>query len=211
MRVVLASANRGKLRELGELLAPAGLTLESQSALGIESPPETGATFVENALIKARHAARASGLAALADDSGLEVDALRGAPGVHSARYAAEPGAGGNASDDANVRKLLRELEHVPDAARGARFRCAIVLLRAPDDAAPIVAEGSWEGRIVRAPRGHGGFGYDPVFEDPATGLTAAELPAARKNACSHRALALAALLARLRGARDVRGSGALA
>jgi XTP/dITP diphosphohydrolase len=200
MRVVLASANPGKLREFAALLAPAGFEFEPQSAFGIESPAETGETFVANALIKARHAARGSGLASLADDSGLEVDALGGAPGVHSARYAVADAAQSNAGDDANVDKLLRALADVPDERRGARFRCAIVLLRGPADPDPVVAEGRWEGRIARARRGHGGFGYDPVFVDPQTGLTAAELPAAVKNARSHRARALAALLARLRG-----------
>lgn len=200
MRVVLASANPGKLREFAAMLAPAGLEFEPQSAFGIESPAETGETFVANALIKARYAASASGLPSLADDSGLEVDALGGAPGVHSARYAAADAAQGNAGDDANVDKLLRALAQVPDERRTARFRCAVVLLRGPRDPEPVIAEGHWEGHIARARRGLGGFGYDPVFVDPQTGLTAAELPAAVKNARSHRARALAALLARLRG-----------
>ena len=194
MRVVLATGNAGKLREFAELLGPFGLQFEPQSAFGIESPEETGSTFLENALIKARHAARCTGLPAMADDSGLEVDALSGAPGVWSARYA-----GVGASDAANVTKLLAALEGVPDAGRGARFRCVIVLLQSADDPAPRVGEGSWEGRILRAPRGAGGFGYDPVFADAAGGLSAAELPAAQKHARSHRGQALQALLRQLR------------
>ena len=145
MRVVLATGNAGKLREFAELLGPFGLQFEPQSAFGIESPEETGSTFLENALIKARHAARCTGLPAMADDSGLEVDALSGAPGVWSARYA-----GVGASDAANVSKLLAALEGVPDAGRGARFRCVIVLLQSADDPAPRVGEGRWEGRILR-------------------------------------------------------------
>ena len=194
MRVVLATGNAGKLREFAELLGPFGLQFEPQSAFGIESPEETGSTFLANALIKARHAARCTGLPAMADDSGLEVDALSGAPGVWSARYA-----GVGASDAANVAKLLAALEGVPDAGRGARFRCVIVLLQSADDPAPRVGEGSWEGRILRAPRGAGGFGYDPVFADAAGGLSAAELPAAQKHARSHRGQALQALLRQLR------------
>lgn len=193
MRVVLATGNAGKLREFAELLGPFGLQFEPQSAFGIESPEETGSTFLENALIKARHAARCTGLPAMADDSGLEVDALSGAPGVWSARYA-----GVGASDAANVTKLLAALEGVPDAGRGARFRCVIVLLQSADDPAPGVGEGRWEGRILRAPRGAGGFGYDPVFADGAAGPSAAELPAAQKHARSHRGQALQALLRQL-------------
>jgi XTP/dITP diphosphohydrolase len=193
MRVVLATGNSGKLREFAELLGPAGLQFEPQSAWGIEPPEETGSTFLENALIKARHAAHCTGLPAMADDSGLEVDALSGAPGVWSARYA-----GVGASDAANIDKLLAALESVPDAGRGARFRCVIVLLQSADDPAPRVGEGSWEGRILRSRRGAGGFGYDPVFADAVSGLSAAELPAAQKHSCSHRGQALRALLRQL-------------
>lgn len=195
-RVVLASSNAGKLRELAALLAPAGFELVSQDALGVAPVPETGATFLDNALIKARHAARATGLAALADDSGIEVDALGGRPGVRSARYAGE-----GASDAENLTLLLDELAAVPDPGRGARYRCVIVWVRDPADAAPLVACGTWEGRIARAPRGTGGFGYDPVFVPAGAGRTAAELSAEEKDAVSHRGLAARALLAQLRAA----------
>ncbi len=195
MRVVLASGNRGKLREFTQLLAPLGVALVAQSELGIEPPEETGATFAANAILKARHASAISGLPAMADDSGLEVDALDGAPGVHSARYA-----GGHGDDAANIARLLADLRALnsvfsPETTR-ARFRCVIALLRAADDPAPQLVHGAWEGYIVAAPRGHGGFGYDPVFVDLASGSTAAELPAGIKNARSHRGQALRALLA---------------
>ena len=195
MRVVLASGNRGKLREFTELLATLGIEFVPQSQLGIEPPEETGATFAANAILKARHASSSSGLPAMADDSGLEVDALDGAPGVRSARYA-----GGHGDDAANIAKLLAELRarHAafgPDSTR-ARFRCVIALLQSADDPAPQLAHGAWEGYIAAAPRGSGGFGYDPVFVDLASGLTAAELPAEVKNARSHRGQALRALLA---------------
>ena len=193
MDLVLASGNAGKLAELRQLLDGTGLVPRAQSALGVGDVEETGLTFVENALLKARHAAGATGLPALADDSGLCVDALDGAPGLYSARYA---GPGGDAGR--NIARLLAELDGVPDAARGASFHCCIVLLRHARDPAPIVVEGRWHGRILRAPRGAGGFGYDPVFLDPASGLTAAELPPDRKNAASHRGQALARLRARL-------------
>jgi XTP/dITP diphosphohydrolase len=195
-RVVLASGNAGKLRELAALLAPAGFELVSQDVLGVAAVPETGATLRDNALIKARHAARATGLAALADDSGLEVDALGGRPGVHSARYARD-----GASDAENLTRLLEELAAVPLAQRRARYRCVIAWLRGPDDALPLVATGTWEGHIACAPRGSGGFGYDPVFVPAGGERTAAELPAAEKNAASHRGRAARALLAQLRAA----------
>lgn len=188
---VLATSNRGKVAELSALLAEAALDVRvvAQSELGIDSPAETGTTFVENALLKARHAARASGLPAIADDSGLVVDALGGAPGVRSARFA-----GDDANDAANIGKLLEQLS---DARldRTARFHCVLVALDDPDDAAPLIAFGSWAGRIARAPRGAGGFGYDPVFFDPALNCTAAELDAATKNRVSHRGTALRALV----------------
>ena len=193
MDLVLASGNAGKLAELRQLLGDGGLRLRAQSELGVDDVEETGLTFVENALLKARNAARLTGLPALADDSGLCVDALGGAPGLYSARYA---GPGGNAAR--NIERLLQELDGVADDARAASFHCCIVLLRHAEDPKPIVVEGDWRGRILRAPRGDGGFGYDPVFLDPDSGLTAAELPAARKNAISHRGRALAALRARL-------------
>jgi XTP/dITP diphosphohydrolase len=196
-RVVLATGNAGKLREFAALLAPAGFVFEPQSAFGIEPPEETGDTFLANALLKARYAARLSGLPAMADDSGLEVDVLGGAPGVRSARYADDASAT-MPRDEANWRKLLAALTGVPDAARRARFRCCIVLVRDADDPVPVVGEGAWEGRILEAPRGSGGFGYDPVFApvDPAFGgRSVAELDAADKNLHSHRAAALRALL----------------
>jgi XTP/dITP diphosphohydrolase len=194
MKVVLASANPGKLRELAALAAPLGWELVPQQALGIVSAAETGETFSDNALLKARHAARASGLAALADDSGIEVDALGGRPGVYSARYAGE-----HATDRQNLEKLLAELREVPPERRSARYRCVIAYVAGGDDPAPILAEGSWEGRIGVVPRGAGGFGYDPIFVPrDSDGRTAAELGREEKDAVSHRARALAALRERL-------------
>lgn len=189
-KVVLASANAGKLRELQALLADCGLEILPQSALGIVAPDEDGATFVENALLKARHAARESGLPAIADDSGLEVDALDGRPGIHSARYA-----GDNRSDDDNKAKLLEELAAVPAVARTARFRCAMVFVRDAGDPQPLVSEAAWEGSIGFEPRGAGGFGYDPLFLVGDGELTAAELDPVLKNRVSHRGQALRALV----------------
>jgi XTP/dITP diphosphohydrolase len=204
VRVVLASANAGKLRELAELLEPLGLDLITLTSLGIESPPETGDTFLANALIKARHAAAASGLPALADDSGLEVDSLGGKPGVRSARFAGE-----NATDAENLAKLLRELRAVPERLRGARYRCSIVFVRGPDDAEPLVGDGTWEGRIGTAPRGSGGFGYDPVFVPAGLASTVAELAADVKNSLSHRGQALRSLAAQLAASlNNERGQG---
>lgn len=193
MRLVLASGNAGKLRELTDLLRPLGHTLVSQGELGIDSAEETGATFVENALLKARHAARLSQGAALADDSGIEVDALGGRPGVRSARYA-----GLHASDADNLHKLLADLHEVPAERRQGRYQCVIVLLRRPDDPEPLIAHGTWEGVVATSPRGSGGFGYDPAFIPAGSTLTAAEMPAAQKNAVSHRGQALARLVAAL-------------
>lgn len=194
MKLVLASGNAGKLAELRELLAGSGIELIAQSELGIGDAAETGLTFVENAILKARHAARATGLPALADDSGLCVDALHGAPGLYSARYA-----GVHGDNAANNAKLLRELEGVPDAQRTAHFTCVLALLRGADDPDPIVATGRWPGRVLHAPRGEHGFGYDPVFlPDDGGGLGSAELDAALKNRISHRGQALAALRATL-------------
>ena len=193
MRVILASANPGKLREFRALLEPAGLQLVAQSLLGIESIAETGSDFSTNALLKARHAARRSASWALADDSGLEVDALGGRPGIYSARFA-----GPGASDTRNLEKLLEEMRDVEDGQRQACYRCSIVLVRGPDDPMPVIAEGTWEGRIARIPRGSGGFGYDPVFVPAGLELTAAELEPAVKNALSHRGQALRALQAQL-------------
>ena len=193
MKVVLASANPGKLDELRALLESTGLDVVSQDAYGVESPEETGLTFVENALIKARAACAATGLPALADDSGVVVDALGGAPGVRSARYG-----GAGASDADNVARLLEAIAGVDAPERGAAFVCAVVYLRHADDPCPIVCEGVWKGRILDAPRGDGGFGYDPVFFIETLGRTAAELTRAEKNAVSHRGQALAQLLDRL-------------
>ncbi|OJY89917.1 MAG: non-canonical purine NTP pyrophosphatase, RdgB/HAM1 family [Lysobacterales bacterium 63-13] len=187
MKWVLASGNAGKLVEIREVLADSPVELVAQDELGIGDAEETGATFVENAILKARHAARISGLPALGDDSGLCVDALAGAPGLLSARYAGEHG-----NSAANIAKLLDALKDVPEAARSAHFFCIIVLLRHPDDPAPLIAEGRWQGRILEAPRGHGGFGYDPIFFDPSRNASAAELEATVKNRISHRGQALA-------------------
>ena len=187
MHLVLASSNRGKLVEMRELLSGLEVELIPQADLGIGDADEIASTFVENALLKARHAARASGLAALGDDSGICVDELGGAPGLYSARYA---GAHGDAQ--ANIGKLLHELRDVPDARRAAHFYCVIVLLRSADDPMPLIAEGRWDGSILEAPRGNGGFGYDPVFYDPALRIGAAELDASIKNRVSHRGQALA-------------------
>ena len=192
-RVVLASANPGKLRELGALLAPHGLELVSQRSLGIEPAEESGSTFLENALLKARHAARAAQLPALADDSGIEVDALGGRPGVWSARFA-----GDGASDAQNLALLLKELAGVPAARRTARYQCVVAWVESADDAAPLLGQGTWEGHIALEPRGSGGFGYDPAFIPAGDTRTAAELPAQEKNRVSHRAKALRALVAAL-------------
>jgi len=187
-RIVLATGNRGKAREFAAMLGP-DWEICLQSELGVKPVAETGDSFAANALIKARHAAAATGLPALADDSGLEVDALDGAPGVLSARYAGEA-----AGDADNLRLLLERMAAVPAGRRTARFRCVLAYVRGAEDPAPLLVEGSWEGRIATAARGAAGFGYDPVFEDGASGLTAAELPAERKNALSHRGQALRAL-----------------
>ncbi|MCF7991625.1 MAG: RdgB/HAM1 family non-canonical purine NTP pyrophosphatase [Thiohalocapsa sp.] len=193
--IVLASNNAGKVREINQLLAPAGIAVRPQGELGIGEADETGLTFVENAILKARHAAEASGLPAIADDSGLEVDALNGAPGIYSARYA-----GAGAGDEANCSKLLSALEGVPEAQRTARFQCVMVYMRHSHDPTPLICHGTWEGRILHAATGDNGFGYDPVFFVPGEGRSAAELDAARKNALSHRGQALSQLVARLAG-----------
>jgi XTP/dITP diphosphohydrolase len=192
-RVVLASRNPGKLSELSALLAPAGLAVGSLAEWGVESPEEPAETFLENALLKARHASAATGLPALADDSGLLVPALGGAPGVRSARYAGE-----GASDLENLQRLLVELAARPGASRDARFVCVMAAVRSPEDPDPLVARGVWPGRIASAPRGRGGFGYDPIFELPELGLCSAELSAAEKHERSHRGQACRALLERI-------------
>ncbi|MAF83722.1 MAG: RdgB/HAM1 family non-canonical purine NTP pyrophosphatase [Gammaproteobacteria bacterium] len=180
-RIILATGNLGKLRELQNLLGEQ-FELVPQAELKISSIEETGRTFTQNALLKARHASAESGLPAIADDSGLEVDALGGAPGIRSARYA-----GSEATDEENNRKLLAELGACPEVERTARFRSSIVYVRAPDDPEPFIAEGVWEGRILDAPRGTGGFGYDPLFLDESAGLTGGELDPDDKNRRSHR------------------------
>jgi XTP/dITP diphosphohydrolase len=192
-RVVLATSNRGKLAELQPLLADAGFALVAQGELGVDDAIEDGRTFVENALIKARHAAAATGLPALADDSGLVVPALGGAPGLLSARYA-----GVHGDSAANIARLLAAMAGLHGQARAAYFHCALVLLRHADDPQPLIAEGSWHGRVLDAPRGARGFGYDPVFLDPAHDASAAELDPALKNRISHRGRAIAALRERL-------------
>jgi XTP/dITP diphosphohydrolase len=193
-RVVLASGNVGKLREMSALLAPLGFELLTLGSLGILSPEETGATFLENALLKARHAAGAAKLAAISDDSGIEVDALEGRPGVYSARFA-----GANATDRENLNKLLAELHGVHPEFRQARYHCVIVFVRSAEDPDPVVAHGKWEGQIALEPRGDGGFGYDPIFIPAGSHSTSAQLTAEEKNKISHRALALAALVEQLR------------
>lgn len=193
-KLLIASSNPGKLAELSELLAPVGIEVIPQSAFNISDADETASTFVENALLKARHAARISGLPTLADDSGLCVDALGGAPGLHSARYAGRHG-----DNAANIQKLLGALHSVDDVNRGAYIFCVLVLLRSPHDPAPLIAEGRWRGRILHTPRGDGGFGYDPVFLDPEAGLSAAELDATEKYRRSHRGQALRSLLGQLK------------
>lgn len=193
-RLVLASANAGKLREFRRLLDPLGLDVVPQSELGIAPADEPHATFIENALAKARHASAQSGLPALADDSGVCVDALDGAPGVRSARFGGEP-----LSDARNNEALVAALSGV--ANRRAHYYCVLVMLRHAEDPEPIVAEGIWRGTIVDTPRGRGGFGYDPHFRDDVTGRTGAELPPARKNALSHRGKAMRRLIARLSAA----------
>jgi XTP/dITP diphosphohydrolase len=189
-RVVLATNNPGKLRELQALLQPFDFAVLPKSLFIQDEVAETGDSFIANALIKARHAAQVSGLPAIADDSGLEVAALNGAPGIYSARYA-----GPTASDGDNLHKLLQELRETPEAARLARYRCALVYVRNAEDVSPLICEASWAGRIAESPSGTGGFGYDPIFYLPERGCTAAELPSEEKNRISHRGRALQQLL----------------
>jgi XTP/dITP diphosphohydrolase len=196
MKLVLASSNAGKLAELRGLLGDA-CELHAQSEFGVSDADETGLSFVENAILKARHAARATQLPALGDDSGICVDALNGAPGLYSARYA-----GTHGDSEANIDKLLGELEGLDAVRRTARFVCVVALVRHANDPLPLIAEGTWEGRVLEARRGAHGFGYDPVFFSPAHGCTAAELDASIKNRDSHRALALARLHALLAASR---------
>ncbi|WP_422103319.1 RdgB/HAM1 family non-canonical purine NTP pyrophosphatase [Vreelandella sp.] len=188
--LVLASGNAGKLREFNQLLSPLGLDVRPQSDFGVHDVEETGLTFVENALIKAREASRVSGLPALADDSGLEVDALHGAPGIYSARYAGEP-----KSDERNNEKLLAALSECAEGQRSGRYWCVLVYLRHAEDPVPVIVQRSWEGDILAHPRGEGGFGYDPLFWLPDQGMSVAELQSETKNRLSHRGRALHALV----------------
>lgn len=189
-KIVLASGNAGKVREINKLFAGTGIEVVPQSEFNVPEVPETGTTFVENAIIKARHAAKLTGLPAISDDSGIEVDALNARPGVYSARYAGE-----NASDVDNNNKMLEELRGVPEAQRTARYQCLIVFMRSETDPVPIITQGSWEGRILAAPQGDGGFGYDPIFYVPTHNCSGGQLALDVKNTLSHRAIALHAML----------------
>lgn len=193
MKVVLASHNKGKIQEFTELLSPFHIEIIPQAELGIPEPEETGLTFIENAILKARHATRLSGLPALADDSGLSVDALNGAPGIYSARYAGEHG-----DAKANIVKLLANMKSVTDEKRTANFHCVLAFLRHENDPTPIVCDGTWHGKILTSPSGEAGFGYDPVFYVPSEKKSAAELSSELKNKISHRGLALEMLLKQL-------------
>lgn len=195
-KIVLATNNPGKVREINEMLAGYDLSVVSQSAFNVPDIEETGLTFVENALLKARNACLHTGFPAIADDSGLEVDALKGAPGIYSARYA-----GQGATDEANLQQLLDDLREIPQAERTARFQCLMVYLRHPHDPTPLIFQGTWEGRILDAPRGENGFGYDPVFFVPTHNCASAELEPDIKNSMSHRGQALRALVAALKSA----------
>lgn len=185
-KIVLATGNQGKVREMADLLADFGFDVVAQSEFNVSEVAETGTTFIENAIIKARHAAKETGLPAIADDSGLEVDALDGAPGVYSARYAGE-----HATDQQNLAKLLDAMKDVPEAQRTARFHCVLVLMRHENDPTPLVCHGSWEGRILTEAHGNNGFGYDPIFFVPEDNCASAQLEPARKKQLSHRGQAL--------------------
>jgi XTP/dITP diphosphohydrolase len=192
-KIVLATSNPGKVKELSELLAPAQFEVIPQSQFNLIDAEETGTTFVENAILKARHAARLTGLPAIADDSGLAVDALQGAPGIYSARYS-----GQGANDATNIEKLLGELEGIPFEQRGAEFHCVLVFMRHADDPTPLICHGRWRGVITQSIEGDGGFGYDPVFWVTSAGKTSAQLTKAEKNALSHRGQALRQLVQKL-------------
>jgi len=192
-KIVLASSNPGKVREINQLLADLDLQVQPQSEYGVEDAEETGLTFVENAILKARNAAQHTGLPAIADDSGIEVDALNGAPGIYSARFA-----GAGASDQDNLEKLLTDMQGIAEAGRSARFQCLLVYLRHANDPTPLICQGTWEGRILAEPRGEHGFGYDPVFYVPTHDCSSAELPPQVKNALSHRGQALRKLVSAL-------------
>ncbi len=196
-KIVLATGNQGKVKELAQLLSDQAIEIVPQSDFNVPDVPETGTTFVENAIIKARHAAKITGLPAIADDSGLEVDALQGAPGVYSARYAADI-TGTDVSDDDNTNKLLAALADTPDNKRTARFHCVLVYMKHADDPTPIICHGIWEGTIGRTKAGEQGFGYDPVFYQADLAMTSAQLPREIKNKLSHRGKALQQLIQQL-------------
>jgi XTP/dITP diphosphohydrolase len=195
----MASSNPGKLREINQILGGLGMEVLPQSDFDVPDADETGLTFVENSILKARHAAQLTGLPAIADDSGLEVDALKGAPGIYSARYSSGPGGSGpGATDEKNLQKLLEDLKDVPESERTARFQCLMVFMAHAQDPTPLICQGTWEGRILFEPRGEGGFGYDPIFYVPSEDCASAELAPEVKNRLSHRGQALTKLLAAL-------------
>ena len=193
-KIVLASNNKGKVREFGEMLSILNMEVVPQATFNIEDADETGLTFVENAIIKARHASAIAGLPAIADDSGLEVDFLNGAPGIYSARYSGE-----GATDEKNLHKLLDALKDVPEEKRTARFQCLLVYMRHAEDPTPIICQGTWEGIIMTEPQGENGFGYDPIFYVPSHNCSSAQLAADEKNKLSHRGQALKKLLTALK------------
>lgn len=203
MKIVLASGNKGKLKEFSELLAPYDMEVFPQSDFKVVPPEETGLTFIENAIIKARYASKISGLPALADDSGLSIDALGGQPGIYSARFS-DVVTGGRATDQSNIDLALEKLEGFPDAERSARFHCVLVYMVHPEDPTPLVCHGQWEGRITQIQSGVGGFGYDPVFWVSEFECTAAELDKEQKNACSHRGQALKKLIEKIKKMQKV-------
>ena len=192
-KIVLATGNQGKVKELARMLEPLNIEVLPQSEFNVPDVPETGTTFVENAIIKARHAARITGLPVIADDSGLAVDALDGQPGIYSARYSGE-----NATDQSNIDKLLKALDGVPEQQRSARFLCVLVFMQHADDPTPVICQGEWHGHIQTTQAGEDGFGYDPVFRVPALNITAAELGKEQKNQLSHRGQALAQMVKHL-------------
>lgn len=198
-QIVLATGNQGKLREFAQLLAPLSIDVVTQADMGVTEVAETGLSFVENAILKARNACAQTGLPAIADDSGLEVDALLGAPGIYSSRYAGE-----NASDADNIDALLTALQDVPETERQARFQCVLVFMRHADDPTPLICQGTWHGQILNAPAGEGGFGYDPVFFVAETDCSAAELSAQQKHAVSHRGQAMRRFIEEFQYARHL-------
>ncbi len=198
-KIVLASGNQGKLREFAQLLAPLNIDIVTQSEMGVSEVAETGLSFVENAILKARNACRQTGLPAIADDSGIEVDALLGAPGIYSSRYA-----GPDASDEDNIHALLKALQTVPENERSARFQCVVVYMRHAQDPTPLICHGTWHGQILTEPAGDGGFGYDPVFFVAETDSSAAELSAEQKHAVSHRGQAMRCFIEEFQYARHL-------